>query len=126
MKKSIVPLFLGIIFLTLIGAQGAPMMRKGRCSCIVTNQRMIYLKSLKNLKQFPPSPSCEKTEIIATMKNGYQTCLNPDSTSVKKLIEEWEKQVSQKKMQKKGGKNKKSRKFLKIKRSQRPHQKKIT
>ncbi|XP_066088684.1 C-X-C motif chemokine 9 [Saccopteryx bilineata] len=125
MKKSVVPL-LGIIFLTLIGVQGAPMMRKGRCSCPVTNQGTIYLKSLKNLEQFPPSLSCEKTEIIATMKNGYQTCLNPDSTSVKKLIEEWEKQVSQKKMQKKGKKKLKSRKFLKAKRSQRLHQKKIT
>lgn len=29
----------------------------------------------------------------ATMKNGDQTCLNPDSADVKELIKEWEKQV---------------------------------
>ncbi|KAF5926743.1 hypothetical protein HPG69_001373 [Diceros bicornis minor] len=71
-------------------------MRKGRCSCINTSQGMIHPKFLKDLKQFAPSPSCEKTEIIATMKNGDQTCLNPDSADVKELIKEWEKQVGEK------------------------------
>lgn len=33
------------------------------------------------------------------MKNGTETCLNPDSTNVKKLMKEWEKQVSEKKEQ---------------------------
>lgn len=33
------------------------------------------------------------------MKNGDQTCLNPDSTDVKELIKEWEKQVGEKKEQ---------------------------
>uniref|UniRef100_A0A8D1KL97 C-X-C motif chemokine n=1 Tax=Sus scrofa TaxID=9823 RepID=A0A8D1KL97_PIG len=94
MKKSSVALLLGIIFLTLIGVQGTLLMRNGRCSCINTSQRMIHLKSLRDLKQFAPSPSCEKMEVIATMKNGDQTCLNPDSPDVKKLIKEWEKQVA--------------------------------
>ncbi|KAK1345817.1 hypothetical protein QTO34_008282 [Cnephaeus nilssonii] len=124
MKKSGVSLLLGIIFLTLIGVQGVPIMKKGRCFCINTNQGMIHLKSLKGLKQFSPSPSCEKTEIIAIMKNGTQTCLNPDSTNVKKLMKEWEKQVSQKKKQKKGKKTSKKQGIQKVKRSQRPHQKK--
>lgn len=30
------------------------------------------------------------------MKNGDQTCLNPDSAEVKELIKEWEKQVGEK------------------------------
>ncbi|CAK6433059.1 unnamed protein product [Pipistrellus nathusii] len=125
MKQSGVSLLLGIIFLTLIGVQGVPIVKKGRCLCINTNQRMIPLKSLKNLKQFSPSPSCQKTEIIAIMKNGTETCLNPDSTNVKKLMKEWEKQVSQKKKQKKGKKTfKKKQGIKKAKRSQRPHQKK--
>ncbi|XP_036103577.1 C-X-C motif chemokine 9 [Molossus molossus] len=125
MKKSGVPLLLGIIFLTLIGVQGVPMMQKGRCFCINTNEGTIHLKSLKDLKQFSPSPSCEKTEIIATKKNGDQICLNPDSTKVKKLIKEWEKQVIQKKQQKKGKKTSKKQ-ILKVKRSQRHHQKRTT
>lgn len=126
MKRGGSPFLLGIIFLTLIEVQGAPIMRNGRCSCITTNDRAIHLKSLKDLKQFAPSSSCEKIEIIATLKNGDQTCLNPDSTDVKELIQEWGKQVSQKKKQKKGIKHQKSRKVLKVKRSQHPRQKKTT
>uniref|UniRef100_A0A671G194 C-X-C motif chemokine n=1 Tax=Rhinolophus ferrumequinum TaxID=59479 RepID=A0A671G194_RHIFE len=125
MRKGGVLFLLVIIFLTLTGIQGAPIMRNGRCSCIKTNKRTIHLKSLKDLKQFAPSPSCEKIEVIATMKNGDQTCLNPDSTDVKELIKQ-DKQVSQNKSQKKGIKHQKSRKVLKVKRSQRPHQKKTT
>lgn len=126
MKKSGIPLLLSIIFLTLLGGQGTLIMRNRRCFCINTSQGTIHLKSLKDLKQFAPSPSCEKTEIIVTMKNGDQTCLNPDSADVKELIKEWEKQVSQKKKQKKGKKTQKSRKIFKVKKSQHPHQKKTT
>ncbi|KAM9087602.1 C-X-C motif chemokine 9 isoform X1 [Balaenoptera ricei] len=126
MRKSGVPLLLGIIFLTLIGVQGTPTMRNGRCSCINTSQGTIHSKSLKDLKQFAPSPSCEKTEIIATMKNGDQTCLNPDSTDVIELIKEWEKQVNQKKKQKKGKKYKKNKKVPKVKKPLHPPQKKTT
>ncbi|XP_004280237.2 C-X-C motif chemokine 9 isoform X1 [Orcinus orca] len=126
MKKSGVSLLLGIIFLTLIGVQGTPTMRNGRCSCINTSPGTIHSKSLKDLKQFAPSPSCEKTEIIATMKNGAQTCLNPNSTDVKELIKEWEKQVNQKKKQKKGRKYKKTKKVPKVKKSLHPPQKKTT
>lgn len=126
MKKGGAPFLLGIIFLTLIGVQGAPIMRNGRCSCITTNEGAIHLKFLKDLKQFAPSSSCEKIEVIATLKNGNQTCLNPDSTAVKELIQEWEKQVSQKKKQKKGIKHQKSRNVLKVKRAQHPRQKKTT
>ncbi|XP_008691454.1 C-X-C motif chemokine 9 [Ursus americanus] len=126
MKKGGVPLLLSIIFLTLIGGEGTPTMRNRRCSCITTSQRTIQLKFLKDLKQFAPNSSCEKIEIIATMKNGDQTCLNPDSADVKELIKEWEKQVSQKKKQKKGKRDQKSKKGLKVKKSQRPHPKKTT
>ncbi|KAM5340947.1 C-X-C motif chemokine 9 [Glossophaga mutica] len=111
MKKSGALLLLGITFLFLIGVQGSPMMRNRRCSCINMKQGMIHLKSLKDLQQFPPGPSCDNTEIIATMKNGNQTCLNPNSRSVKKLIKEWEKEASQKKKQKKGKNIEKGRKF---------------
>ncbi|XP_037685939.1 C-X-C motif chemokine 9 [Choloepus didactylus] len=126
MKKSGVSLLLGIIFLFLTGVQGTLIMKNGRCSCIDASQETIHQQSLKDLKQFAPSPSCEKTEIIATMKNGDQTCLNPDSTYVKKLMKDWEKQLSQKKKQKKGKKHQKIKKVLKVKKSQHPRQKKST
>ncbi|XP_008067257.1 C-X-C motif chemokine 9 [Carlito syrichta] len=126
MKKSGVLFLLGVIFPALNGIQGTPVMRNGRCSCINTSPGTISTRSLKDLKQFTPSPSCEKTEIIATMKNGDQICLNPDSTNVKKLMKEWEKQVSQKKKQKKGKRRQKTKKVPKAKKPQHPRQKKTT
>ncbi|GAB5570713.1 C-X-C motif chemokine 9 isoform X4 [Prionailurus iriomotensis] len=86
---------------------GTLIMRNRRCFCINTSQGTIHLKSLKDLKQFAPSPSCEKTEIIVTMKNGDQTCLNPDSADVKELIKEWEKQGEPKEKAKEREKNSK-------------------
>ncbi|XP_060043874.1 C-X-C motif chemokine 9 isoform X2 [Erinaceus europaeus] len=102
------------------------MMRNRRCSCIDTSKNTVNPRSLKDLKQFPPTNFCAKREVIAVLKNGKETCLNPDSEKVKKLIKEWEKKVNQKKKQKKGEKNKKNRKGLKPKTSQLPHQKKTT
>lgn len=53
-------------------------------------------------------------------------CLNPDLAVVQELIKEWEKQVNQKKKQKKGKRYQKSKKALKVKKSQHPRQKKTT
>ncbi|XP_010618171.1 C-X-C motif chemokine 9 isoform X2 [Fukomys damarensis] len=124
MKRRSFSFLFGITFLALFEVQEAQIMRSRRCSCINTSTETVALKSLKDLKQFAPSPSCEKTEIIATRKNGSQTCLNPDSAKVKELVKQWEKQANQKKKQKKGKKHQKSKKIVKVKRSQAPHQKK--
>ncbi|XP_008841756.1 C-X-C motif chemokine 9 [Nannospalax galili] len=124
MKKPGILFFLGIIFLDLYGVQGTPVIKNQRCSCISTSDRMIHLKSLKDLKQFDPSPACKKTEIIAIMKNGDQTCLNPDSEDVKELVKEWKKKINQMKKQKKGKKHQKNKKFQKAKKPQHSRQKK--
>ncbi|XP_048220614.1 C-X-C motif chemokine 9 [Perognathus longimembris pacificus] len=126
MEKRGAPFLVGSILLLLIAAQGNPIIRTPRCTCIGSRQERINPKSLKDLKQFAPSPSCEETEIIATLRNGEQTCLDPKSASVKKLLKNWEKQISQKKRQKKGEKHQKFKKVQKIKKSQRPHQRKAT
>lgn len=122
--KSIVLFLLSIIFLDQCGVQGTLIIRNQRCSCINTRRGMIHHRSLVDLKQFAPSPNCNKTEIIATLKNGIQTCLNPDSANVKKLMKEWEKQVSQKKKQKRGKKTQKNKKPRKAKKPQGPRSKK--
>ncbi|XP_051026666.1 C-X-C motif chemokine 9 [Acomys russatus] len=123
--KLVVLFLLGVTFLDPCGVQGTLIIRNQRCSCISTSQGMIHYRSLKDLKQFAPSPNCNKTEIIATLKNGHQTCLDPHSGNVKKLMKEWEKQVSQKKKQKRGKKHQKNKKTRKAK-PQRPRSKKTT
>ncbi|XP_006885369.1 PREDICTED: c-X-C motif chemokine 9 [Elephantulus edwardii] len=123
MKTSGVLLFLGITFLLLIGIQGNLIMRNRRCLCIDFNQKKIQVQALKDLQQFVPSPSCEKMEIIATLKNGDKTCLNPDLSDVKKLVKDWEKKVNQKQKQNKIRKYKKPKKMGKSTKSQGAHKK---
>ncbi|XP_004647485.2 C-X-C motif chemokine 9 [Octodon degus] len=120
MKGHGVAFLLGITFLILFEVKGTPLIGSRRCFCINPGSDKISLRSLKDLKQFAPSPSCEKTEIIATKKNGDQTCLNPDSTKVKQLVKQWKKQVSQAKKQKKGKKVQKIKRTVKIERSKVP------
>ncbi|XP_042534324.1 C-X-C motif chemokine 9 [Dipodomys spectabilis] len=119
-----IPLLLGIILLLLFGVQGIPVIRNQHCTCINTKQERINPKSLKDLKKFAASPFCEQTEIIATLRNGVQTCLDPESIHVKRLLKNWEKQISQKKKQKKGKKQQKFKKVQRIKKSQHHYQRK--
>nr|XP_004664868.2 C-X-C motif chemokine 9 [Jaculus jaculus] len=123
MKKPGTLFLGGFIFLVLCGVEGTSIIRYQRCSCISTSQGKINSKTLRDLKQFAPSPTCEKMEIIATLKNGDQTCLNPDSEHVKKLVQDWEKQISQKKKQKKM-KHQKSKKVRKVNKPKQRRQKK--
>ncbi|XP_031197969.1 C-X-C motif chemokine 9 [Mastomys coucha] len=124
--KSTALFLLGIIFLDQCGVRGTLVIRNPRCSCINTSRGTIHYKSLRDLRQFAPSPNCNKTEIIATLKNGDQTCLDPDSANVKKLMKEWEKKISQKKKQKRGKKHQKNKKNRKPKTPQSPYSKKTT
>ncbi|XP_051876172.1 interleukin-8-like [Pristis pectinata] len=57
-----------------------------RCKCIGTASAFISPKHMKNLEIIPHGSHCHKTEIIATLKNGIKTCLNPDSNWVKKML----------------------------------------
>lgn len=110
MKKSGIFLLLGLIILTLISVQGTPMMRSGRCSCIKLSPGTLKIGSLKSLDKYLPSPFCNRTEVIAVMKNGNQACLDPNSASVQKLIKQWRKKNGQKKRTAKGKKSSKARK----------------
>uniref|UniRef100_A0A8C9V0G9 Chemokine (C-X-C motif) ligand 8a n=1 Tax=Scleropages formosus TaxID=113540 RepID=A0A8C9V0G9_SCLFO len=58
-----------------------------RCRCIKTESRRIG-SYIQKVELFPPSPQCEDTEIIATMKrSGREICLEPTAPWVKKVIE---------------------------------------
>uniref|UniRef100_A0A8C3X8T9 C-X-C motif chemokine n=1 Tax=Catagonus wagneri TaxID=51154 RepID=A0A8C3X8T9_9CETA len=66
-------------------AAGAPVVGELRCQCLQT-VRGIHLKNILSLKVTPPGPHCDQTEVIATLKNGQETCLNPEAPMVKKII----------------------------------------
>ncbi|XP_010592443.1 growth-regulated alpha protein [Loxodonta africana] len=67
-------------------AAGAPMGSELRCQCVKTVQG-IHPKNIASVKVTPPGPHCADTEVIATLKNGQEVCLNPTAPMVIRLIE---------------------------------------
>ncbi|KAL2097689.1 hypothetical protein ACEWY4_006896 [Coilia grayii] len=58
-----------------------------RCRCIETESQRIG-KLIQSVELFPPTPHCEDTEIIATLKGTSQEiCLDTTAPWVKKVIE---------------------------------------
>uniref|UniRef100_A0A4X2KL36 C-X-C motif chemokine n=1 Tax=Vombatus ursinus TaxID=29139 RepID=A0A4X2KL36_VOMUR len=72
--------------ISLFWASGAPVANELRCQCLQTVQGVAY-KSIANLKVIPAGPHCSSLEVIATLKNGNQLCLNPAAPQVKKIVE---------------------------------------
>ncbi|XP_046947699.1 growth-regulated alpha protein-like [Lynx rufus] len=67
-------------------AAGAPVVTELRCQCLQTVQG-IHLKNIQSVKVTPSGPHCAHTEVIATLKNGHEACLNPEAPMVKRVIE---------------------------------------
>ncbi|KAL1790262.1 C-X-C motif chemokine 2-like [Sigmodon hispidus] len=67
-------------------ATGAVLATELRCQCVKTLQRIDF-KTIQSLKVTPPGPHCTQTEVIATLKNGQDVCLNPEAPLVQKIIQ---------------------------------------
>ncbi|EGW01002.1 growth-regulated alpha protein precursor [Cricetulus griseus] len=67
-------------------ATGAPVANELRCQCLQT-MTGVHLKNIQSLKVTPPGPHCTQTEVIATLKNGQEACLNPEAPMVQKIVQ---------------------------------------
>ncbi|KAM5339244.1 growth-regulated protein homolog alpha-like [Glossophaga mutica] len=65
---------------------GVPVVNELRCQCLQTLQG-IHPKHIQSVRVTPPGASCDQTEVVATLKNGKEVCLNPEAPFVKKMIE---------------------------------------
>uniref|UniRef100_A0A8C0WBZ7 C-X-C motif chemokine n=1 Tax=Castor canadensis TaxID=51338 RepID=A0A8C0WBZ7_CASCN len=79
-------LLLLLLVATCQHAAGAPAVTELRCQCLKTLQG-IHPKHIESVKVTAPGPHCTETEVIATLKNGQEACLNPEAPMVKKIIE---------------------------------------
>ncbi|KAL6465585.1 hypothetical protein MHYP_G00257180 [Metynnis hypsauchen] len=78
---------LALICLLVVDVRGQARDPRGRCLCADGGLKMIRLNRLEKLEILPPSPSCGKQEIIATLKDGAgKKCLNPESKFIQELI----------------------------------------
>ncbi|XP_003932152.1 C-X-C motif chemokine 5 isoform X1 [Saimiri boliviensis] len=85
------PLALLLLLLTAPGplASAGPVaavLRELRCICLHTTER-VPPKMISNLQVFTPGPQCSKVEVIASMKNGEEVCLDPEAPFLKKVIQ---------------------------------------
>nr|ACO13449.1 Macrophage inflammatory protein 2 precursor [Esox lucius] len=58
-----------------------------RCLCRkVRDKNFGGIKSVEDVQIFPPSQSCTRLEIIVSLKNGVQYCLDPKMKIVQNLL----------------------------------------
>ncbi|KAK1175780.1 interleukin-8-like, partial [Acipenser oxyrinchus oxyrinchus] len=64
----------------------APLRLELVCKCVETVSDFISPKQIANLNITPEGPHCSNMEVIATLKNGNEICLNPETKWVKAVI----------------------------------------
>ncbi|XP_008057691.2 growth-regulated alpha protein [Carlito syrichta] len=83
-------LWAALLLLLLMAAgrhvAGAPVVSELRCQCLQSTQG-IHSKNIQSVRVTSPGPHCAQTEVIATLKNGRDACLNPAAPMVKKIIQ---------------------------------------
>ncbi|XP_053920992.1 C-X-C motif chemokine 5-like [Cuculus canorus] len=57
-----------------------------RCHCIHTVTGVMLPKYLASVEIIPKGPHCNTVEIVATLKNSQQICLDPQAKWVKMVI----------------------------------------
>ncbi|XP_014306673.1 platelet basic protein-like [Myotis lucifugus] len=56
------------------------------CMCTTTTSG-IHPRNIQNLKVFGAGPHCSNVEVIATLKNGKEICLDPNAPVIKKIVQ---------------------------------------
>ncbi|GAB1289832.1 Growth-regulated alpha protein [Apodemus speciosus] len=83
--RSLLCAALLLLLATSPQATGAPVANELRCQCLQT-MAGIHFKNIQSLKVTPPGPHCTQTEVIATLKDGRETCLDPEAPLVQKIV----------------------------------------
>ncbi|KAG7271901.1 hypothetical protein CRUP_038153, partial [Coryphaenoides rupestris] len=86
--KKLLPLLLCLTLAVLLIHGMPPISRdyNTHCRCTELESRIIPPDQLKSLKIIPRDAHCHNTEVIAGLINGEKTCLNPQSSWVRKLV----------------------------------------
>ncbi|XP_028737756.2 C-X-C motif chemokine 11 [Peromyscus leucopus] len=68
------------VIICATAVQGFSMFKRGRCLCIDHRARAVKLADIETVSVIYPSNSCDKVEVIITLKgHKRQTCLDPKS-----------------------------------------------
>ncbi|XP_051650504.1 interleukin-8-like [Manacus candei] len=89
MMGKVVAAVLTLLLISAVGTQGNAQARSAielRCQCIGTHSRFIHPKFIQNVNLSPSGPHCKNVEVIATLKDGRELCLEPTAPWVKLII----------------------------------------
>ncbi|XP_053122099.1 interleukin-8-like [Hemicordylus capensis] len=87
--KVVVCAVLALVLVSATLTEGIPLARMGtelRCQCISTHSRFIPPKKIQNVQLTKSGPHCQNVEVIATLKDGREVCLEPTAPWVKVVI----------------------------------------
>ncbi|MEJ1274759.1 chemokine (C-X-C motif) ligand 3 [Cricetulus griseus] len=79
-------LLLLLLLATSHQATGSIVATELRCQCLKTLPRIDF-EDIQSLKVTPPGPHCTQTEVIATLKDGQEVCLDPEGPRLQKIIQ---------------------------------------
>nr|XP_056713749.1 interleukin-8-like [Euleptes europaea] len=68
------------------GVSLAGMTGELRCQCINTHSKFIPPRNIQDVKLTQSGPHCKNVEVIATLKDGREVCLDPTAPWVKTII----------------------------------------
>nr|XP_008175724.1 interleukin-8-like isoform X2 [Chrysemys picta bellii] len=79
------PLLLLLLLACAALCQDAPMAGKLRCQCVQTHASVIHPRHIANVELIPERPHCGVPEVIATLKDGREVCLDPTARWVQMI-----------------------------------------
>ncbi|NXP16680.1 IL8 protein, partial [Scytalopus superciliaris] len=90
MDGKSVAVALVLCLLSMAGAEGETLEKteeKGsQCQCISTHSKFIPPKMVQDVRLSKGGPHCKNVEIIATLKDGREVCLEPTALWVRLAV----------------------------------------
>ncbi|KAM8808591.1 interleukin-8-like [Eudromia elegans] len=89
MKGKVAAAVLTLLLICMAGTKGMALARSGielRCLCIGTHSDFIHPKFIQNVRVIQSGPHCQNVEVIATLKDGKELCLEPTAPWVRLII----------------------------------------
>ncbi|KAM8939383.1 C-X-C motif chemokine 11-like [Pelodytes ibericus] len=86
MEKTLTVVFCAFL-LILPCVQGMSIFGKNRCRCPGRGARTVDVRSIVRVEIYPISFTCDKVDVIVTMKSRKQICIDPFSQIGKKIMD---------------------------------------
>ncbi|XP_019372293.1 PREDICTED: interleukin-8-like isoform X1 [Gavialis gangeticus] len=90
MNCKIVLAVLAVFLISIALTEGMALAQVGnelRCQCINTHSKFIPRRWFQDVKLIQSGPHCQNVEVIATLTDGREVCLEPTAPWVMRLVQ---------------------------------------